>query len=267
MTGVIIVGGLLYVLFGFYLLYKMTGVIGVGLLFVLSWFIWLYKKNKRLIEDNQNSNTETIASIIKSENREATDPVIDAEKPEATDPAIESEKPETTDPVIDAEKPEATDPAIEADKQRFQRIRASLSGFRRPDPGPAYPGSYDNGESYRLVYGKEIAGKFYETRADIIHLGCVSVFDYNHYDGKHDYIAIDVITGEPWYIVDSQNGGIADFCIHGGKPISYEMVNKLAEASDSTEYIDISAENWITKLPESAKKMRAELQSVKELWE
>ena len=243
MTGVIIVGGLLYVLFGFYLLYKMTGVIGVGLLFVLSWFIWLYKKNKRLIEDNQNSNTETIASIIKSENREATDPVIDAEKPEATDPAIE------------------------ADKQRFQRIRASLSGFRRPDPGPAYPGSYDNGESYRLVYGKEIAGKFYKTRADIIHLGCVSVFDYNHYDGKHDYIAIDVITGEPWYIVDSQNGGIADFCIHGGKPISYEMVNKLAEASDSTEYIDISAENWITKLPESAKKMRAELQSVKELWE
>lgn len=243
MTGVIIVGGLLYVLFGFYLLYKMTGVIGVGLLFVLSWFIWLYKKNKRLIEDNQNSNTETIASIIKSENREATDPVIDAEKPEATDPAIE------------------------ADKQRFQRIRASLSRFRRPDPGPAYPGSYDNGESYRLVYGKEIAGKFYKTRADIIHLGCVSVFDYNHYDGKHDYIAIDVITGEPWYIVDSQNGGIADFCIHGGKPISYEMVNKLAEASDSTEYIDISAENWITKLPESAKKMRAELQSVKELWE
>ena len=243
MTGVIIVGGLLYVLFWFYLLYKMTGVIGVGLFFVLSWFIWLYKKNKRLIEDNQNSNTETIASIIKSENREATDPAIESEKPEATDPVIE------------------------ADKQRFQRIRASLSGFRRPDPGPAYPGSYDNGESYRLVYGKEIAGKFYKTRADIIHLGCVSVFDYNHYDGKHDYIAIDVITGEPWYIVDSQNGGIADFCIHGGKPISYEMVNKLAEASDSTEYIDISAENWITKLPESAKKMRAELQSVKELWE
>ena len=154
-------------------------------------------------------------------------------------------------PVVQKEKPEHT-----RDKRTLIIETIKEAGFSRPDPGPAMPGSYDHGSSYERVYGQKIKEEFHVTRVDLFDLGCITSTSY---DGKRDCVSIDVLSGEPWYIVSSQNGGVADFFIYGGKPVSYELVRSLAKASGHTEFEDISESNWLSKLPEKAQKMREEL--------
>ena len=130
------------------------------------------------------------------------------------------------------------------------------AGFSRPDPGPAFPARYDRGASYEEVFLREFRGELIDTLEVLFRIGCLAG---PYYDGTADYIYIDVITGETSYVVSSQNGGIVDFCIYGGRPVSFELVRSLAEASGNSDFGDISESNWITKLPEIAQKRRAEL--------
>lgn len=130
------------------------------------------------------------------------------------------------------------------------------AGFSRPDPGPASPAHYDGGRSYEEVFFREFRGELINTLEILFRIGCLAG---PYYDGTSDYIYIDVITGEPSYVVGSQNGGIVDFWLYSGRPVSFELVRALAEASGNSEFRDISESNWIAKLPEAAQKRRTEL--------
>ncbi len=113
--------------------------------------------------------------------------------------------------------------------------------FRRPDPGPAHPGAFDGGASYREVFTKEVGGKEEVVRVELFTLGCITG---ESYDGSSDSVCIDLITGEPWYVVTRQNGGVADFFIYGGRPISYTMARDLEAALGTRLFADLSADNW-----------------------
>ena len=131
------------------------------------------------------------------------------------------------------------------------------AGFSRPDPGPAFPArSGRAASSYEEVFLRKFRGELIDTLEELFRIGCLAG---PYYDGTSDYIYIDVITGETSYVVSSQNGGIVDFFIYGGRPVSFELVRALAEASGNSEFRDISESNWIAKLPEVAQKRRTEL--------
>ncbi len=148
-----------------------------------------------------------------------------------------------------------------ADRRELLLDVIRKAGFKRPDPGYASPGSYDSGASYEKVFGEIINGSFCRTREYLFDLGCLSS---DVYDGKNDSVCIDVLKGEPWYVVSSRNGGIADFTIYGGKPISFEFVRALAKASGNMQFTDISEDNWKLKLSKEAEKLLQALQSQNE---
>lgn len=138
------------------------------------------------------------------------------------------------------------------------RIRAVLAahGFRRPDPGPASPGAFDHGASYRQTYTEEIGGEPVRVRVRLFDLGCVTS---EGYDGSRDEVCIDLRTGEPWYVVAQQNGGIADFCIYGGRPASFALVRELARVVGAEAFCDLDADNWREHLSAEDRALAARL--------
>lgn len=121
------------------------------------------------------------------------------------------------------------------------------NNFVRPDPGPAGPGSDDNGVSYERVFTTMRDGQRKVTKQLLFQLGCITS---KNYDGSSDSVYIDVITGEPLYVVTRQNGGICDFFLYGGRPITFGLVRELAKAGNFEKYYDIDESNWHEKISE-----------------